>query len=81
MRTILIVPMLLAALAAPAWANQCPRDIAALDDMLRQHGSMLSADQASQVKALRDKAERAHSSGDHDEAMQVVQQARAAMGM
>jgi hypothetical protein len=81
MRAILIVPVLLAAFAAPAWASQCPRDIAALDDMMRQHGSMLSADKATQVKALRDKAEQAHASGKHDEAMQAVQQARSVMGM
>lgn len=81
MRAILIVPVLLAAFASPAWASQCPRSIAALDDMMRQHGSMLSADKASQVKALRDKAEQAHKAGNHAESMQAVQQARSAMGM
>jgi hypothetical protein len=81
MRTILIVPVLLAALATPAWASQCPRSIAALDDMMRQHGSMLSADKATEVEALRNKAEQAHVAGKHDEAMRAVQQARSAMGM
>src|SRR3546814_9430788 len=72
MRTIFIVPVLLAAFAAPAWASQCPRSIAALDDMLRQHGSMLSPDKATEVKALRNKAEQAHAAGKHDESLQAV---------
>src|SRR3546814_15431695 len=74
MRTIFIVPVLLAAFAAPAWASQCPRSIAALDDMLRQHGSMLSPDKATEVKALRNKAEQAHAAGKQDESLQAVKQ-------
>ena len=81
MRTILIVSAMLAGLATPAWANQCPRNIAALDEQIQQHGSMLSPDRAAQVKALRDKAEQAHKAGNHGEAMQAVQQARNAIGM
>src|SRR3546814_11261668 len=81
MRTIFIVPVLLAAFAAPAWASQCPRSIAALDDMLRQHGSMLSPDKATAVTALRNKAEQAHAAGKHDESPQAVQHARSAIGM
>jgi hypothetical protein len=81
MRIILIVLATLAGFAAPAWANQCPRNIAALDEQMQEHGSMLSPDKAAQIKGLRDKAERAHKAGNHDEAMQAVQQARNAMGM
>lgn len=81
MRAILIVGTVLTAVATPAWANQCPSSIAALDEQMRQHGSMLSSDKVAQVKELRDKAERAHAAGSHDEAMQAVQQAHSAMGM
>ena len=81
MRNILVVGDMLAALATPAWANQCPSSIAALDEQMQQHGSMLSPDKATQVKELRDQAERAHGAGNHDEAMQSVQQARSVMGM
>lgn len=81
MRITLVVTATLALLATPAWANQCPSSIAALDNQMRQHGSMLSPDKAAQVKELRNKAERDHAAGKHDEAMQAVQQAHSAMGM
>jgi recombinational DNA repair ATPase RecF len=81
MRVILIAGAILAAFAAPAWANQCPRSIAALDEQMRQHGSMLSSDKAAQIKDLRNKAEQAHQAGNHGESMQAVQHARNAMGM
>lgn len=81
MRSILIVSVLLIGLGTPALANQCPREIAALDEHLRQHGSMLTPQQQAQVKQLRDKAQQAHQAGRHEEALQAVQQAQKAMGM
>jgi hypothetical protein len=81
MRVILMVGAILAAFATPAWASQCPSSISTLDNQMQQHGSMLSPDKAAQVKELRDKAEQAHAAGNHDEAMQAVQQAHSAMGM
>src|SRR3546814_21116216 len=38
MRAILIVSAMLAGLHTPAPANQCPRNIAALDKQIQQHG-------------------------------------------
>jgi hypothetical protein len=81
MRSVLIVSALLIGLATPALANQCPREIAALDAMIQQHGSMLTPQQQAQVKQLRDQAQQAHNAGRHQEALQAVQQAHKAMGM
>src|SRR3546814_13748445 len=75
MRISLMIGAAVLALAMPALASQCPSSIAALDDQMRQHGSMLSADKAAQVKGLRDKAEKAHAAGDHTGAMDAIQQA------
>src|SRR3546814_4148392 len=66
MRISLMIGAAVLALAMPALASQCPSSIAALDDQMRQHGSMLSADKAAQVKGLRDKDEKAHAAGAQD---------------
>ncbi len=81
MRVGLITGAVVAMLAVPAVANQCPSSIATLDAHLQQHGSMLSKETVDQVRELRDKAEEAHSAGDHAGAMEAIQQAHKAMGM
>ena len=81
MRIGLITAALVATLAVPAMANQCPSGIAALDAHLQEHGSMLSEETADVVRELRDKAEEAHAAGDHAGAMEAIQQAHKAMGM
>lgn len=81
MRTFAILTTTALLLAAPAWANQCPREIATLDQHLSQHGAMLKPEQLSRVRELRNQAEAAHQAGRHDEAMQAIQQAHQAMGM
>lgn len=81
MRVGLITGAFLAALAFPAMASQCPSSVAALDDHLRLHGSMLTQQAADQVRELRDKAAKLHSIGDHAGAMEAIQQVHRAMGM
>ncbi|MGF7212738.1 hypothetical protein GGE65_007373 [Skermanella aerolata] len=81
MRILLIASALLIGLASPALANQCPRQIAALDENLKQHGSMLTPQQQTQVKELRAQAQAAHNAGRHEEALQNVQKAHKVMGM
>lgn len=81
MRSFVIVSAMLVGLAAPAWGNQCPQQIAALDEMLKQHASMMTPQQQAQVRELRAKADEAHKAGRHQEALQAVQQANKAMGM
>jgi hypothetical protein len=81
MRVTLMAGALMAVLVLPAWADQCPSSIAALDEHMRQHGSMLSAEQADRLKELRDEAEKAHAAGDHSAAMEAIRQAHEIMGM
>ncbi len=51
------------AASAPAEAFYCPKQVKAIDNALGK--SMLSADQKSEAKALRDKGMAQHSAGDH----------------
>ena len=81
MRLFLAVSALLFGLATSALANQCPQQIVGVDEMLKQHGSMLTPQQQAQVREWRAKAEEAHRAGRHQEALQAVQQAHKAMGM
>jgi hypothetical protein len=81
MRVVLVVPAMLVALATPAWASQCPSRIAALDELISQHGSMLNPEKMAQVNELRDKAEQAHAAGNHDESVNSVQRAQDLIGM
>ncbi|UEM21335.1 hypothetical protein JL100_000670 [Skermanella mucosa] len=81
MRLLLISSALLIGLASPVLANQCPRQLAALDEKSKQHGSMLTPQQQTQVKELRAQALTAHNAGRHDEALQNVQEALEVIGM
>ena len=81
MRHLLPTAAILFALSGPALANQCPTQIAQLDEHLRQHGSMLNPQQLTRVQQLRAQADQAHREGRHAEAMEAVRQAHTAMGM
>ena len=54
------------AASSPAEAFYCPKNVKAIDSALGK--SMLSADQKSKVKGLRDRGLAQHKSGDHKEA-------------
>ena len=81
MRTFAIVTAFVGMLATPALANQYPQQMAALDQHLQQHGSMLKPDQLAKVKQLRAKAEADHKAGRHDQSLQDIRHAYQAMGM
>ena len=81
MRTSAILTALALTLATPALAGQCPQQMAALDQHIQQHGSMLKPDQLSRVKQLRTQAEAEHKAGRHEQSLQALRQARQAMGM
>ncbi len=55
------------AASAPAEAFYCPKQVKAIDNALGK--SMLSADQKSEVKGLRDKGLAQHKAGDHKAAV------------
>ena len=81
MRKLAILTIGALTLSAPALANQCPKELSTLDQHLSQHGSMLNADQTTQIRQLRAQAEEDHQAGRHDQAMQAIRQMHQIMGM
>ncbi len=71
---ILAGAVVLVALSAPAFANHCPKDMAAIDAALAKNPN-LSADQMAQVKKLRAEGEALHKAGKHQESIQALQKA------
>ena len=68
-----IVPLAfaLALVAGPAFAGQCPADIAKIDAALAENTS-LSDDEKATVTEMRNKGEELHNSGAHDESVAVL---------
>lgn len=60
--------------SAPAFAFQCPKDIAAIDTALAA-GPKLSADRIVEAKALRDEGESFHKIGLHAKAVKTLAKA------
>jgi hypothetical protein len=74
MKRILIIAAALTALAAPAFANHCPKDMAAIDAALAKNPSLSKAD-LDQVKMLRAQGEALHKEGKHKESLEALQKA------
>jgi hypothetical protein len=71
--------VLTGALAGPAFAAQCPADIAKIDAALQS--SSLSDAEKAEVMALRDEGEQQHSSGQHQQSMATLAQAKEMLGI
>jgi hypothetical protein len=67
-------------LAAPAFATQCPTDMAAIDAALAA-GPDLSAQQLNTVQAIRAEAEVFHDSGNYGAAVAALAKAKAILGI
>lgn len=80
MTRTLIVASLLALLAAPANAFQCPRDVAAVDAALAA-GTGISAETKTKVMELRNKGDEAHKAGRHQEAVDTLAEAKKLLGI
>jgi hypothetical protein len=61
--------------ATPAFAFQCPKDMAAIDAALGK-SPMLSTDQMAQVKKLRAEGEALHKAGKHQESVNALAKAK-----
>ena len=61
-------------LSAPAFANHCPKDMAAIDAALAKN-PQLSEAQMTQVKKLRADGEALHKAGKHQESVEALQKA------
>ncbi|MXQ10171.1 hypothetical protein GR328_01610 [Microvirga makkahensis] len=62
------------AAAGPAFANRCPRDMAAIDRALQS--AQLSASDRQRVMDLRQRGEAAHEAGNHEESERLLDQAK-----
>ncbi|WP_264210389.1 hypothetical protein [Leisingera thetidis] len=67
-------------LAAPAFAGQCPSDIAAIDAAV-EAGTSLSEEDLATVQELRDEGQALHDSGDHDASVETLAEAKAMLGI
>jgi hypothetical protein len=62
-----------------ALAHNCPNEIKAID--AKMTSSKLSAADMSKVKSLRDKGEKEHSAGKHDDSMKSLSEAKKLLGI
>jgi hypothetical protein len=74
MKRFLVTAAAVVALAAPAFANHCPKDMAAIDAALAKNPKLSAADMA-QVKKLRADGEALHKAGKHKESVETLQKA------
>lgn len=80
MKRILITAAAVIALSAPAFANHCPKDMAAIDAALAKNPKLSDA-QMTQVKKLRAEGEALHKAGNHKESVETLQKAEDILGI
>ena len=76
----LIAAAVLALTSSIAFANHCPKDMAAIDAALAKNPS-LSADKLAEVKQLRADGEAMHKAGKHTESMDSLGKAMKILGI
>ncbi len=76
----LIAAAVLALTSSIAFANHCPKDMAAIDAALAKNPS-LSADKLAAVKQLRADGEAMHKAGKHTESMDSLGKAMKILGI
>lgn len=79
LRKTLLTAAALAALTMPAFAFQCPTDMAAIDQELAT--ADLSESERQQVMELRQRGEELHEAGQHDQSVEVLAQAKDILGI
>ena len=77
---ILGIAAVLALIAAPAYANNCPLSMGAIDAALAG-GHGLGDNQLADVKALRAEGEELHNSGKHAESVATLAKAMKLLGI
>ena len=80
MKRLLIAAGLSAALATPALAFHCPKDVADIDAALAKSPS-LSAAQLAEVTQRRDEGQALHNAGKHQEAVDTLAKAKEILGI
>ena len=79
-KSVLLTAVIAVAFAAPAFANHCPKDMAAIDAALAKNPN-LSAEQLAAVKKDRAEGEALHKAGKHAESLAVLCRAEKALGL
>lgn len=74
-RTSLLAAALVAFLAAPALASQCPTIMAEIDAALET--AELTDEERARVEELRAEGERLHEAGEHDASVETLTEAKA----
>lgn len=74
MHRLLLTAAAVLALSAPAFANHCPKDMAAIDAALAKNPKLTEA-QLTQVKKFRAEGEELHKAGKHKESVETLQKA------
>jgi hypothetical protein len=75
----LLLAAAVVAFASPAFANNCPNDIKAIDAALQT--ANVDAAKKEQAKQLRDQADTAHKAGDHTASMKAAADAKELLGI
>lgn len=80
MKSILALATALMFVAGPAFANSCPKHMAAIDAALAKNPP-LAAEQMAQVKKLRAEGEQLHNAGQHQQSMDALSKAETILGI
>lgn len=80
MKRTLLTAAFLVGLSLPAFAGQCPADMAEIDQALAGEPN-LSEEEMAQVQELREEGERLHEEGQHAESVETLAEAKAILGI
>ncbi len=80
MKSILLAAAVVVAMTSPAFAKHCPKDVKIIDQSLPK-AMDLNQMQMTEVKALRDKGDALHKSGNHGESIKVLHEATKILGV
>lgn len=79
MKTFVSAALLSLALAGPAFASQCPMDMAKIDAALQT--AQLTPEQKARVMELRQQGEQQHKAGQHQQSMESLGEAKEMLGI
>ncbi|MEX0810509.1 MAG: hypothetical protein WD044_17440 [Dongiaceae bacterium] len=80
MKKFVLAAVFALAVSLPAYAAQCPMDMADIDAALAMSPD-LTADQLADVERLRAEGEALHAVGDHDGSVAALAEAKAILGI
>ncbi len=80
MKHVALAVILTAVLAGPALAGQCPVDMKKIDAALAAN-PQISAEQMTEVKALRAQGEKEHKGGQHGASIKTLAKAKEILGI